>query len=413
MAGSIDNLFYLRLLALVILVLLGWILHSHFVSLHIDSINAVFAAAFICSLPCYAVYVSWASAWLYLVPAPLTFLAYRAVGQGLRAARLRSWLLYATAVAILYACFNIYPPSTMFILFWITSELLMLPGSVTKHLRRYSATILVLIVALSLYYGIYRLTGYHHPRSALTADPIRKAVWFVKTVLPSSARLQWFDSDSWMVVAVVLGSSTVAILTLPIGDWIERGVRLALVGILLPAAYLPILAVQEFDVTFRSQIVLASIIALASWLGLSRGLDRIFPRSISVQAFLALILLIDIGKANHNLLRYVILPNSFEYSYLKSQMPHSISGRESIVLIQVDQGKWLAVNRHWDEFRVITSVMPLEYHMLPAMAALILRDSNAGQPASIVAIPADSPIERRDETVIIDMAPVVGVVTKM
>jgi hypothetical protein len=94
-------------------------------------------------------------------------------------------------------------------------------------------------------------------------------------------------------------------------------------------------------------------------------------------------------------------------------MPHSISGRESIVLIQVDQGKWLAVNRHWDEFRVITSVMPLEYHMLPAMAALILRDSNAGQPASIVAIPADSPIERRDETVIIDMAPVVGVVTKM
>ncbi len=117
-AGSIENLVWLRAISILLITLFGWMFVSHQIRLGMDSTAAAMASAFVCGVALFGVYVGWASLWLYLAPVVLSYFAYRwSGGLTVRRAGPRSYLAAAAAVAVLYVSFNIYPPATTFFFF--------------------------------------------------------------------------------------------------------------------------------------------------------------------------------------------------------------------------------------------------------------------------------------------------------
>ena len=363
------------------------------------------ASAFVCGVAPFGVYAGWASLWLYLPPVVLSYFAYRlAGGLTFRGDRLRPCLAAGAAAAILYVSFNIYQPTTAFYFFWIATELALARESTLRVWRLLVSRLIVFGSAAILYYAIYRLAGLHHPRGELTTEPLARLGWFWTTVAPAAGRLHWFDTESLALPVLVFGLAALAFLLQPALAAGERLLRLLLFLLLLVIFYLPILVVKEYDATLRSQLPLAAILAAAAWLGASR-LIRALGWAAAGRGLLAAILLAALVQANRNMAGHIVFPQAFEYTYLRGQLHSLDPGTKAVFLLAPDTGLWLAAKGRWDEYRLITSVMPHEYHMLNAMAALILRERPALSGVRVEQIPPGAPLPAPGAGQVIDLAP--------
>ncbi len=238
----------------------------------------------------------------------------------------------------------------------------------------------------------------------MTTEPLAKIRWFWTEVAPAAGRLHWFDTERLALPAIVLGLGAVAFLLQPALAAGERLLRLLLFLFLLVVSYLPILVVKEYDATLRSQLPLAAILAASAWLGASR-LTRALGWAAAGRALLAVILVAALVRANRNMAGHIVFPQAFEYTYLRGQLHSLEPGTKAVFLLAPDAGQWLAAKGRWDEYRLITSVMPYEYHMLNAMAALILREKPALGDVRVEQIPRGAPLPDPGAGQVIDLAP--------
>src|SRR5919108_1017961 len=184
-AGTIDNLRFVRLFGVVTIVALALLLHWALVRSRVRSAPAALIAVFVCSLPAFQVYGSWA----VLFSAPLA--ALLAGGASLFAVAavdgprdlMRDRLL--GAVALLLAGLLTYQPGAMF--FWVFFAVALVGAleSSDRALRLVRTHFAVGGVALVLAYAEIKFTVLvmgdetrGAARNHLTHDVAGKARWF-------------------------------------------------------------------------------------------------------------------------------------------------------------------------------------------------------------------------------------------
>lgn len=396
-AGTVEGLSWLRGLTVLIVLGFGWLLWKHLQNLGVDSVTAGLATAFVCSLPSFSIYVGWAALWLYLLPAVFTWYAYK--GVRLEGQESRRYLRVAGAVLILFVCFNIYPPATPFFWFWAVIELALDRKPVRVQARRLAVYLACFVTSGALYYGVYKLAGFSHPRSSLTGHPIAKLKWMATEVIPTVSRLHWPEWSGWLLPVLVLALALIPWFgwkaSARNSDWAKR---LIAFPALLCLCYLPLLAVKEFEVTYRNQIVLSATIGCLALMGLAVILVRFLPLRIA-QAILGAVLLFAAGLA---LQRGVAFAGAqaAEFNTVKQEIARSQPTGRPVTIIQADGRKWFESHTRDGEFGLITSIMDPSYSMSTAMVALIIRDNHFAAPPSIRELPADAIPPTSNELVI-------------
>lgn len=397
-AGSIAGLAYLRAVSLLLLLLLALAIYRHLLALLYEPALAALAAAFVCTQTPVQVNVGWASMWLYMIPPALSYAAYHAVlraGGGAVVSRAK-WLLLA--LLLLYISFNIYPPSTMFLWFWFGTDALLADISLARLLRRFALLLIACGAAGITYYGIYKALGYHHPRGQFTPDIVRKLGWFLRGVLPVAARLQWYDyAPAWL--PVMIGVLVIAGIVLRRQNSIlHRAVRLVLGAATVFLSYLPLLLLKEFYAPFRSQLVLTIYLGTLAFLSIFWIMVRLKTPVASRYLVLCALVMAGVVRGNANLVRHVVLPQSFDYMFLRGQLTSALAARKNAVVLEGT----LPPNC-WDELCRVTSEMPHDYRMLKDMAQLVAQESPHAPGYYLQVVPHNTPVTPADSTAIIDM----------
>ena len=171
---------------------------------------------------------------------------------------------------------------------------------------------------------------------------------------------------------------------------------------LVPLAYLPLLAVREFEVTFRNQVVLGAILAASAFWGLAVVLDRLCRLGVP-RLLLTLVVLVaafrtfSTGRSFADML-------AAEHSAVKEQVLSKAASRQ-VVFVKFDGEAWSRARGPWSEFNTVASVMPPEYGIFTTMTALIARDHGIAPPKSVQELPPGAPLPTGPDVVVIDLRP--------
>jgi hypothetical protein len=270
--GTISNLRFVRLVAVLGILALALLLHWALVRSRVRRTPATLITVLVCSLPAFQVYASWTvlfySPWAAFFSAAASVLAVSAVDAppDLKLDRLIG------AVALLLGSLLTYQPAAMF--FWVLLAVALIGAAQQKgRSRRILRTHFgVAAVALPLGYLVVKL-GVHivgnttnAVRNTLTDDPVGKIDWFVRQPLYRSLNLFDLTLSPWLATVVA------AVAICGIGLLLRRQCASPLLYLgtavfLIPLSYLPNLVVAEDSATFRTQVSLSSLLALYFGIG--------------------------------------------------------------------------------------------------------------------------------------------------
>ncbi len=368
-AGTIDNLRFVRLFAVVGIVALALLLHWALVRSGIKPTVAALIAVLVCSMPAFQVYGSWAV--LFNVPyaallgGGASVLAVAAVDapRSLVLDRLQG------ATALLLAALLVYQPAAMF--FWVFLAVALV-GAVNdsgRALRLARTHFGIAAVALALAFLVVKLAvhvvGQAAPnpeRNSLTHDPIGKISWFFHGPLYWSLNLFDLTPSRWLAALV----ATVAAVGILLGLRHRRARPLPYVAIalaLIPLSFLPSLVVTENSPTYRVLVSLSSLMALYACLG-ALGIwlavrDWLKPR-VSHEALLAssrLALAVSVVfvaasafLAAKNVTTLVVEPQSTELRMIRSQVAALPAGVARVGFVQIGWNQGFAKRIISDEF---------------------------------------------------------------
>jgi hypothetical protein len=397
-AGTIDNLRFVRLFAVIGIVALALALHWALVRSGIRRGFAALIAVLVCSMPAFQVYGSWAvlfvSPWAALLGGCASLLAVRATDgpRNLRPDRL------VGATGLLIAALLIYQPAAMF--FWVFLAVALV-GAVREsgralHLVRTHFG--VAAVALPLAYLVVKLgaravgnTSPNAARNALLHDVPGKVRWFVEQPLYRSLNLFDLTPSLWLalLVATVAGSGILLLL------WHRGAPLLPSLGIgaaLIPLSFLPNLVVAENSLTYRTQVSLSALIALYAclgalgiWLILRAWLEpRVSGQALTAAARTAAALSMAFVAASvFFAAKYVytlfVEPQSTEFRTIRSQVAALPAGVQRIAFVETGYDQGMAKFIFSDEFGVPSSAKP--WSLAPAVL-LILRQQGRLAPSA-------------------------------
>jgi hypothetical protein len=419
-AGAIDNLRFIRLVAVLGIVALTLLLHWALVRSGVRPSVAAPIAVLMCTTPAFQVYGAWAvlftSPYAALLGAGASMLAVAAADAPESLIGDRS----LGAVALLMAGLLVYQPAAMF--FWVFLAVALI-GAARNWPRARRLIVIhagVAVAAISLGYLfaklVVHLTGYLGPtpgRNALTHDPSGKVHWFVHWPLYESLSVFQLTPSAWIAVpaAVVAASGIVLLLRRESVDLLRYGgTALALI----PLSFLPNLAVAENSPTYRVLGALASLIALYAsigaigiWLTLR---DALRPRMgnhawllrdrLAVGLFAGFVAICAV-VASKNVLTLFVLPQSTELRMIRSQVAALPDGVAHVGFVETgnDQGMTRFVSV--DEFGVPSTARPWT---LQSSVLLILREEGRlapGLPRPVVdPLPPYETSPPKDEPVI-------------
>jgi hypothetical protein len=271
-AGTIDNLRFIRLVAVVGIAVLALLLHWALVRSGVKPTLAALFAVLICSMPAFQVFGSWAV--LFTVPyaailgGGASFLTVAAVeASSLVTARL------VGATAALLAALLTYQSAAMFFWIFLAIALVGAARDSKRSLRLARAHFGVAAAALALAFLATKLsvhlvgTAAPNPaRNSLTHDVIGKAHWFVHGPLYQSLSL--FDLTPSPFLAVIVAAVAIAgIFLLLDHEGVHSLLCVAVAAVLIPLSFMPSLVVEENSPTYRVQVALSSLIVLYTCLG--------------------------------------------------------------------------------------------------------------------------------------------------
>jgi hypothetical protein len=389
-AGTIDNLRFVRLLAVLGIVGLAFLLHWALVRSGVKRTFAALIAVLVCSMPAFQVYGSWAV--LFNVPyaailgggASLLAVAAVEAPRDLVADRL------AGAIAMLVASLLIYQSAAMFFWVFLAVALIGAAHDERRALRLVRAHFGIAAVALGLTFLIVKvaihLIGDAAPnaaRTALTHDVIGKARWFFRGPLYGSLSLLDLTPSRWLA-ALVATIAIGGILLLLRHERVRSLPYVAIGALLIPLSFLPNLVVAENSPTYRVQVSITSLIALYFCLG-ALGVwvtlrDWLRPRVsgqtlIATKGLAAATAVAFVASsafiAGRNVTTLFVVPQTTELRMIRSQVAALPNGIQQLAFVQTgnDQGmsKFVSV----DEFGVPSSARP--WSLQPSVL-LILRE---------------------------------------
>jgi hypothetical protein len=272
-AGTIENLRFVRLFALLTIVALALLLHWALVRAGIRRTPAALIAVLVCSLPTFQVQASWAVVSLSPLAAVLaggaSVLAVAAI-DGPRQLATDRWM---GATAMLLAALLIYQPAAMFFWVFLAVAVVGARDDSGRALRQTRAHLGMGGLALALAFLVTKLAVHSvgggagtDARSTLTHDVPGKARWFFEQPLYRSLDLFDLTPSRRLAAAVALVTAGGILVWL-----LQRSSRpvayLGIAVILVPLSYLPNLVVTENAASFRSLVALSSLIALYFCLG--------------------------------------------------------------------------------------------------------------------------------------------------
>jgi hypothetical protein len=373
-AGAIENLRFVRLVAVLTIVALALLGHWTLVRSGVKRVPAALIAVILCTLPPFQVYASWA----VLFSSPLAaFLAGCGSLFAVSAVRGRPELArdrYLGAVFLVLAALLIYQPAAMF--FWVFFAIAMV-GSATDPIRSLGvvkAHFGVGFVALALAYLEIKITvaimgssTTGAGRNTLSHDVVGKTRWLVHQPLYRALNIFDITPTHWFagLVAVVAALGIVLWLV----RWGARPLLYIGVGlVLIPLTYLPNLIVTDMWPAYRTQVAIDALVALYASLG-AMGLWLTFaewlkPRA-SAQALVsarhaAVALSVALTAtcvvaAAHNVTTLFVLPHSAEQRLLRSQVAALPTGASPIAFVQTDWNGGVAKTVAYDEFGLPSS----------------------------------------------------------
>jgi Gpi18-like mannosyltransferase len=368
-AGTIDNLRFVRLFAVLGIVALALLLHWALVRAAIKRTPAALIAVLVCSMPAFQVYASWTTAFTaptstvlaggasmltaWAVDSPRGLLSNRLLGAG----------------SVLLASLLIYQPTAMF--FWVFLAVALVgaryqPERARRLVRSHFA---VAGGAFAIWYGILKLsiylvgkdaTGGH--RSTLAHDAGAKLRWFWHGPLYHSLNLSDLTPSPWFAAFVGTVAAGGILLWL-----LRRGSDPLLYGstglALVPLSFLPNLVTTESWAPYRTQVSLSSLLALyfclgalALWLGFAEWLrPRVSRRTLvdAERAGLAAALVFVAASAffaARNVTTLIVEPNMTELRLMRSQVAAIPTGADRVAFVGTPWGGGLSTRVVYDEF---------------------------------------------------------------
>lgn len=392
-AGTIDNLRFIRLFAILTIIALALLLHLTLIRSGIAAVPAALIAVFVSSMPAFQVYASWTV--LFSVPlaallagaASLTTVAMidgpphlvvdRSVG----------------AIVLLLAALLIYQPPAMFFWVFLAVALVGARSDSTRAFRVARAHFAVGAAALALAYLATKLAVHlsgRGGRTALAHDVVAKARWFIRDPLYHSLNLFDLTPSKWLAVLVVVTAAGGMLLWL-----LTRGHRPLLyvaVGLgLVPLTYLPNLVVADTWPPYRTQVSLSGLIALYVSIGALGGwlvlrdwlrphLSRAALKRAERAALAAAIAVVGVSTiaAAKNVITLVVDPQMTELRLLRSQVAAVPANPPRIAFVETDWYGGVTNQVVYDEFGFPSSARPW---VLEPSVDLVLREEGRLTPS--------------------------------
>jgi hypothetical protein len=415
-AGTIDNLRFIRLLAVAGIAALAILLHWALVRAGVRSFVAASVALFICTLPSFQVIASWAVLFVAPYAALLGAAGSLLVESALRA-RDRVILRLVSASAVLFAALLVYQPAAMF--FWVFLAIALVRSScdpvrgrslARAHLIVGGATLAVAFLSTKVAMHLLGGAAPNAGRSALTHDPIGKLRWFLGDPLYQSLNLFHLTLVPWLAALVAAVAFGGGILLL----WIDgrAPLILGLALTIVPLSFLPGLLVAENSATYRIEISLAALIglyaclgALGLWLTARRWLESrnqmratpILQRSAPAIAFI--VVAACAASAARNVQTYMVHPQQVELGMLRHEVATLPDRVTRVGYVRPSRGP---TNRYFsDELGVPSSVRP--WSPRPAVLLVLAEERRLpakGERPTVDVFPANGPKLPRDEPVV-------------
>jgi hypothetical protein len=415
-AGSVDNLRFVRLFAVVGIAALALLLHWALVRARIRPVVAGCIAVLICSLPAFQVYASWTT--LFSVPWG-GVLAGAASLLAVTNSRRRGLRETIGPNALLLAALLTYQPTAM--VFWVFLAIAV-AGARDDPARALRLTKIHLVVAgasLALWYVILKASihfvgddAFGGARSELARDVGGKLRVFVEGPLYRAANLFDLTPSRWFAALVVVVAA--AGIGLWLGTRSSRPLVYFAIGLMLvPLSYLPNLVITDTWTPYRTQVALSSLIALYFCLGAMGfwvvGRDWLSSR-LDVRKMIALeriglgaaVIVAATGAvlALHNVRTLVAQPQKEELRLLRGQVARLPEGVQALAFVQTPWGQGLSDLVVYDEFGFASSTRPW---VLGPSVNLILREQGrlasaevppqvAVYPPETTSPPADVPV---------------------
>lgn len=409
--SSIADLRYLRAGGVFGISLLAWSLCRQGVRAGWGYHPSLFLSIVICTLPPFQVYASWAISAFTPFAALIAGNAFVLAESGIDKQKVWSrWIHAIGAVSLFLVALLIYQPAAMF--FCVFAALVLLKSQVSPHflLRRLCWHGGVMSVGLLAGFGVSKLGTALYERELLgpsrihlTADPWRKAVWFLYEPLACALNQinlfpRWWSSLG-MLIFITFGMLLYFHETRG-----ERLWKLILCFSLLPVSYLPNLVAAENWAAYRTQSALAALVAVYTFFALW-GYGRTVSRSTpicSVVGMFGIVALVSVLCAVHNVSMYFALPQLLESSWLRKQLAQrDLSHVSSIYIIGSRREDLLAPSWRYDEFGFPSSAAA----WVPKPAVyLLLREMNPERvDLPIEAVSPTGPFTPPSDALVIDM----------
>jgi hypothetical protein len=394
LADGINQLRWIRFAGVIGIVMLALLMHRTLLLQGLSNRGSALIAVFVCVLPPFQVYASWAT--LFVVPYAAflagiaSLIAISAIGSDRRSKVIR----FSVAAGALGTAALVHQSAAMF--FWVFAAIPILFAEVRlRRLIQISAyhlgtgAIAGVVAYIAFRIGIGISGGLSPERSSLTDDMAAKGEWFIRYPVVQALNISNIFPSTTLAVVV---SGTI-ILGLAIEHRQQPGgllVVLGLVALLAVASHAPSLLIAESWASYRSQGALSALIGLclaAAVMSVARFARHLLARSdlerghragatlgfgVGVAAVTAAALV-----AEHNVAAYFVEPQTKELRLMRADLEHvTIPPIERILIIPV--GWWQGMTTiRYDEFGFPTSAFP---HALEPATRVILaeREEQAG-----------------------------------
>jgi hypothetical protein len=416
-ADNIQELAYVRLLAIAGIATIAWSLYRTFMTAGWPRIQAIPMAVIICCMPPYQLSASWATTFPRILAVLLAIGAFQIISNGFSKNSFLPKILSSCAgVAVLVIASTIYQPDLTFFLVPMAIILFIPSGQKNfgQKLKFFLCCIIVFTVGLGLAYVTLKILTYYSPshgtmRTALTIDIVGKIGWYLSEPLRASLNLISLKQSTLPAVLISLFICT-GLLLYYRGNLKERLGMLMLAILLVPLSYLPNLLVAENWGAYRTQLSMTTLITIYFLFSVHGWLGHLpFPTEIQSAVrkwgspfFMGLLALVACFSASYHVTVYFALPGNIELRFLKSQLVQTeLSAVKRILVIRPDSRDSIAPGITFDEFGLLSTYPPWTPE---PMIRLMLRDMNLDyMKVEIKSCTADELVDTPEGTMVIDM----------
>lgn len=420
--STIGDLRYLRFDGALGIALVAWTIYFLLRRAGVARWPAILLPIFVCTLPPFQVYVSWAECAIFPYAMLLSIAAYFILVAATQRfhERFATVGLVAAAIALQAASMMTYQPAAMTIIAFLAGHL-MLYGS--KQSLRRQATIGALVMsAVGVSLGIDFVASRILPsllypaddslsRAAVTSAPLQKAAYFTSTALPRTFDLYLLSHDHRLIAAVAAVTATLFVG----GVWLmsrdpkhPREVRWRLLRTLcvlacLPLAYAPNLLVNEDWASFRTLTGMEMIVAFGICGGLIALSQMKDIRGLRLATSAALILaLACVGLAAYMVNVEFAVPEMAELTFATQQLvAQDRPGATEVVFFQPTISDTIAPIAISDEFGVSSTAEA--WAPAPLVHLVLSERHSANRNLPVVLVPPGQTMQVPASAIVVDM----------